>query len=151
MATRPQLTGRAAILAVVVCAIAMSLAYPAREYVAQRRQIAQLEAQQANALSKLQRLEERRRRLEDPEYIKRLAKERLFYCEPGADCYQVLDEADGSTAAKAGSKPPERPAWYVTLWRSFEAADKGRPAAPAARPSPAQPAGQQESTAPSAG
>ncbi|WP_310738353.1 MULTISPECIES: septum formation initiator family protein [unclassified Microbispora] len=155
-ATRPQLTGRAAILAVVVCAIAMSLAYPAREYVAQRRQIAQLEAQQANALSKLQKLEERRRRLEDPEYIKRLAKERLFYCEPGADCYQVLDEeAAGSTAAKAGSRPPERPAWYVTLWRSFEAADRGsergRPAAPAARPSPATSVGRQKSPAPSVG
>jgi cell division protein FtsB len=137
-AKRPQLTGRAAILAVVVCAIAMSLAYPVREYVAQRRQIAQLEAQQANALRKLQNLEQRRRRLEDPDYIKRLAKERLFYCEPGADCYQVIDEETaGSAAAKAGTKPPERPAWYVTLWRSFEAADKGRPAAPAAGRSPA--------------
>ena len=138
-AKRPQLTGRAAILAIVVCAIAMSLAYPVREYVAQRRQIAQLEAQQANALRKLQNLEERRRRLEDPEYIKRLAKERLFYCEPGADCYQVLDEEQaGAAAAKAGTKSPERPAWYVTLWRSFEAADRGRPAAPQqGRPSPA--------------
>ncbi|MEV7806614.1 septum formation initiator family protein [Microbispora sp. NPDC088329] len=139
-AQRPQLTGRAAILAVVVCAIAMSLAYPVREYVAQRRQIAQLEAQQANALRKLQNLEQRRRRLEDPDYIKRLAKERLFYCEPGADCYQVLDE-EPAAAAKAGTKPPERPAWYVTLWRSFEAADKGRPAVPQ---------GQQQSPAPSA-
>lgn len=130
MAKRPQLTGRAAILAVVVCAIAMSLAYPVREYVAQRRQIAQLEAQQANALAKLQKLEERRRQLEDPEYIKRLAKERLFYCEPGADCYQVLDEGSGDTAAaKAGTRQPEKPAWYLTLWRSFEAADKGRAAA----------------------
>lgn len=146
-AKRPQLTGRAAILAVVVCAIAMSLAYPVREYVAQRRQIAQLEAQQANALRKLQRLEERRRRLEDPEYIKRLAKERLFFCEPGADCYQVLDEGTAEAAAKAGTKEPERPAWYVTLWKSFEAADKGRPAAPQGQQSPA-PAASASASAP---
>ena len=34
-----RLTGRAAVLAVVICAIALSLAYPIREYVNQRRQI----------------------------------------------------------------------------------------------------------------
>ena len=32
-----RLTSRAAVLAVVVCAIALSLAYPVREYIAQRR------------------------------------------------------------------------------------------------------------------
>jgi hypothetical protein len=31
-----RLTGRAAVLAVVICAIALSLAYPIREYVNQR-------------------------------------------------------------------------------------------------------------------
>jgi len=41
-----RLTGRAAVLAVVICAIALSLAYPVREYVNQRRQIDALVAQQ---------------------------------------------------------------------------------------------------------
>ena len=41
-----RLTGRAAVLAVVICAIALSLAYPVREYIAQRQQIDQLLAQQ---------------------------------------------------------------------------------------------------------
>ena len=42
-AARPtRLTGRAALLAVVICAIALSLAYPVREYIAQRQQIDQL-------------------------------------------------------------------------------------------------------------
>lgn len=125
MAKRSQLTGRAAILAVVVCAIAMSLAYPVREYVAQRRQIAQLEEQQARALQRLRELEERRRMLEDPEYIKRLAKERLHYCEVGAKCYVVLDRNAGDTAEQKGEKKSGRPAWYITLWRSVEAADRG--------------------------
>ena len=44
-AARPRLTSRAAVLAVVICAIALSLAYPVREYIAQHRQIDQLEAQ----------------------------------------------------------------------------------------------------------
>ena len=41
-----RLTGRAALLAVVICAIALSLAYPVREYIAQRQQIDQLLAAQ---------------------------------------------------------------------------------------------------------
>ena len=39
---RPRFTSRAAVLAVVMCAVALSLAYPIREYIAQRRQIDQL-------------------------------------------------------------------------------------------------------------
>ncbi|GII52927.1 septation ring formation regulator EzrA [Planotetraspora thailandica] len=134
MAKRPQLTGRAAILAVVVCAIAMSLAYPVREYVAQRRQIAQLEQQQTQALRQLQKLEERRKQLEDPEYIKRQAKERLHYCEPGAKCFVVLDASNGKSQAKQGSKQAAKPPWYLTLWQSVEAADSGRGAVQAGTP-----------------
>ena len=46
---RPRFTSRAAVLAVVLCAIALSLAYPVREYIGQRRQIDQLTAQRATA------------------------------------------------------------------------------------------------------
>ncbi|GAA0383672.1 septation ring formation regulator EzrA [Acrocarpospora corrugata] len=124
MAKRPQLTGRAAILAVVVCAIAMSLAYPVREFIAQRRQIAQLEQQQAKALGDLRQLEEQRKRLEDPDYVKRQAKEKLHFCEPGAKCYGVLNDA-GKTQAKAGKQAEGKAPWYLALWESVEAADKG--------------------------
>ena len=63
-AARPtRLTGRAALLAVVICAIALSLAYPVREYIAQRQQIDQLLAlQQANA-AQVQALEQENGRL----------------------------------------------------------------------------------------
>ncbi|MEU0518599.1 septum formation initiator family protein [Streptosporangium sp. NPDC006007] len=125
MARRPQLTGRAAVLAVVVCAIAMSLAYPVREYVAQRRDIAQLEQQQARELAAIKEQEDRSRRLMDPGYTRRLARERLFYCDPGKKCYVVMNErpaqGKGATAAKKIARPP----WYQTLWESVEAADTG--------------------------
>ncbi|WP_214110722.1 FtsB family cell division protein [Acrocarpospora catenulata] len=124
MAKRPQLTGRAAILAVVVCAIAMSLAYPVREFIAQRRQIAQLEQQQAKALGDLRALEEQRKRLEDPDYVKRQAKEKLHFCEPGAKCYGVLT-APSQGKAQTGPEVTGKAPWYVTLWESVEAADNG--------------------------
>ncbi|WP_285703938.1 septum formation initiator family protein [Microtetraspora sp. NBRC 16547] len=125
MAKRPQLTGRAAILAVVVCAIAMSLAYPFREYIAQRRQIAAYEQEQAQALQHLRNLEEQRRKLEDPEYVKQLAKKRLHYCEPDAKCYVLLDGKDKTVPVKAERKQAATTPWYVTIWQSVRAADTG--------------------------
>jgi cell division protein FtsB len=125
LARRPQLTGRAAILAVVVCAIAMSLAYPIREYIAQRRQIAQLEQEQAKALRRLAALEERRKQLEDPNYIKQQAKKRLHWCEPGAKCYVLLDDDTNKAPAKAGRQSTGKAPWYLTLWESVKVADKG--------------------------
>ena len=53
---RARFTSRAAVLAVVVCAIALSLAYPVREYIAQRRQIDQLVAQSQATSAELARL-----------------------------------------------------------------------------------------------
>ncbi len=43
------LTGRAAVLGLVVCALVLSLAYPAKEFLAQRGEIGRLRAEQAQA------------------------------------------------------------------------------------------------------
>ncbi|MFD1940452.1 septum formation initiator family protein [Nonomuraea mangrovi] len=126
MAKRPQLTGRAAILAVVVCAIAMSLAYPVREYVAQRRAIAELEAEKAKEQEEQRVLAERRRQLEDPNYIKREARRRLHYCGAGEKCYMVADSKPKQTQAGARQQAAITPPWYQTLWESVEAADTGK-------------------------
>ena len=63
---RPRFTSRAAVLAVVVCAIALSLAYPVREYIAQRRQIDQLQAQSQATTAELARLRAEALRLNEP-------------------------------------------------------------------------------------
>ncbi|MFI6508657.1 septum formation initiator family protein [Streptosporangium sp. NPDC050855] len=126
MAARPQLTGRAAILAIVVCAIAMSLAYPIREYVAQRRQIAQLEQERARELAAIKALDDRHRQLLDPGFIKRQGRERLFYCAPGQKCYVVMGESPSRDSGAAGERrTATRPPWYATLWDSVKAADSG--------------------------
>ena len=57
VARSTKLTGRAALLAVVICAIALSLAYPVREYIAQRQQIDQLLAQQQTMSAQVRALE----------------------------------------------------------------------------------------------
>lgn len=126
MAKRPQLTGRAAILAIVVCANAMSLAYPVREYIAQRRHISQLQQQQTRELEAIKALDDRRKQLQDPGYIKRQARERLFYCDPGHKCYVVMGEKPAEGKGTAGEKKVAGPPWYQTLWESVEAADTGK-------------------------
>jgi cell division protein FtsB len=124
--SRAHLTSRAAILAVVVCAIALSLAYPIREYIAQRREIAALREQQQTAQRQVEQLARHKQRLGDESYIKREARRRLHYCMPGEKCYVVLGGSNpGGQAARQG-RPPRTPPWYVTLWRSVEAADEGR-------------------------
>jgi cell division protein FtsB len=123
---RAHLTGRAAILAVVACAIALSLAYPVREYIAQRREIAQLRVQQKVSQQQVEHLAAQKQRLGDEAYVRREARRRLHMCDPGAKCYVVVggDQGDGRDAAQ--KSPPAAPPWYVTLWRSVDAADRRR-------------------------
>jgi cell division protein FtsL len=116
-----RLTGRVAVLAVVICAIVLSLAYPVREYIAQRGQIDQLVAQQQAVLAQVRNLQAQQARLSDPSYIEQVARQELDMCFPDAKCYIV----EGGQAA-ASATPAPRPAaapWYAKLWRSVQQAD----------------------------
>jgi cell division protein FtsB len=72
-----RLTGRAAVLAVVICAIALSLAYPVREYIAQRQQIDQLLAQQQTLSAQVQALQQQDAKLTQTWYIEQQARAQL--------------------------------------------------------------------------
>jgi cell division protein FtsB len=122
----PALTSRAAILAVVVCAIALSLAYPVREYIAQRKEISDLRSQEAAARRQVEILAQRKQQLGEKSYIEREATRRLHYCRPDVKCYIVLDGSGGEGREARQDGPPSRPPWYETLWRSVEAADRPR-------------------------
>jgi cell division protein FtsB len=116
-----RLTGRAALLAVVICAIALSLAYPVREYIAQRQQIDQLLALQQTNAAQVQALEEENGRLTQTWYVEQQAEDELHMCFPQEQCYQVVS---GRSAPQAASKPQVAPnPWYATLWQSVQRAD----------------------------
>ena len=120
-ADRARFTSRAAVLAVVICAVALSLAYPVREYIAQRRQIDQLVAERQMTLEQLRSLQREQQRLNNPAYIEQLAREELNMCFPGTRCYVVegsQPRLSTAQAAKAGPAP-----WYDKLWRSVQQAD----------------------------
>ena len=119
-----RLTSRAAVLAVVICAIALSLAYPVREYLAQRQQIGQLVGQQQTMLAEVKSLQAEQGKLSERTYIEQLARQELDMCFPGAQCYIV----EGGHSAISGTpvSRPEPAPWYAKLWRSVEQADSSR-------------------------
>ena len=120
---RARLTSRAAVLAVVICAIALSLAYPVREYIAQRRQIDQLQAERQMLNGQLASLQHEQQRLGDPVYIEQLARNKLHMCLRGETCYIVIGGQTAAPAAAAASLTP----WYERLWQSVQEANRGSP------------------------
>jgi cell division protein FtsB len=109
------------VLAVVICAIVLSLAYPVREYVTQRRQIDQLVAQQQVTLAQVKSLEAKQAKLSSDKYIEQLARQELDMCFPGAQCYVV--EGGQSTISTARPARPGPAPWYAKLWQSVQQAD----------------------------
>jgi cell division protein FtsB len=119
---RPRFTSRAAVLVVVVCAIALSLAYPVREYIAQLRQISQLQAQQAQIVAQVRQLKAERSELASPGYVEQQAENRLHMCMPTETCYVNIN-GNKPSARTASSRAVVTP-WYERLWSSVHQADK---------------------------
>jgi cell division protein FtsB len=123
-ARRTSLTGRAAVLALVVCLLAISLAYPLREFLGQRSDIGDYEALVAAQERRVRELNAIQQRWRDPAYVKAQARERLHFVMPGETSYVVLepDEAPApDTRRQAAARPTERLPWFTDLWRSVEA------------------------------
>ncbi|HMG65056.1 MAG TPA: septum formation initiator family protein [Streptosporangiaceae bacterium] len=119
---RPRFTSRAAVLIVVVCAIALSLAYPVREYIAQLHQIEQLRTQQQAIAAQLRQLKAQRDELGSKAYIEQQAQGRLQMCFPSQTCYAIIPGTRPAARATAGHKVVTP--WYARLWTSVGEADK---------------------------
>jgi cell division protein FtsB len=124
---RPQLrptklTGRAALLAVVMCAIALSLAYPVREYIGQRRQIDELLATQQSLSQQVKSLQAEHQKLSEPSYIEQQARDQLHYCMPTEKCYVIVGDSPAPDATTQHAPTPA--SWYSKLWGSVQKADQ---------------------------
>ncbi|MFW6695524.1 FtsB family cell division protein [Streptomyces sp. MAR4 CNX-425] len=123
-ARRSRLTGRAAVLALVVCSLVVALAYPLRQYIAQRAEVAELEREKAQAEKRVEELRDEKARWRDPEYVRRQAREHLHYVLPGETGYLMRDGSGSARSGEAGSAA-DRP-WYDNLWDGLDAADGRR-------------------------
>jgi cell division protein FtsB len=121
------LTGRAAVLALVVSALVLTLAYPAQRYLAQQAQLSELERDLAAQKASIAALEVRREKWDDPAYVKAQARQRLQYVMPGEVAYVIIDPARDAAEASAPSSVSRVRAdgpWYGRLWSGVRAADR---------------------------
>lgn len=114
-------------LGLAVCIMVLTLAYPLKEYLAQRSQIAAEVSQQNQVRAQIQRLTAEHQAASDPTHIEQQARARLHYTFPGQKNYIQL-------APPPSAAPPVRKAgnatlptdsggtWYGKLWTSDKTA-----------------------------
>ncbi|MGC2998683.1 FtsB family cell division protein [Streptomyces sp. G35A] len=120
-ARRSRLTGRAALLALVVCSMIVALAYPMRQYVSQRAEIADHQQEQDEARQRVERLRDLKARWQDDAYAEQEIRRRLHYVMPGETGYIVIDPgADAASRTDLGAA--DRP-WYSNVWDGVDKAD----------------------------
>jgi len=127
-----RLTTRTAILALVVCALVLSISYPLRQYLAQRGQITKLEQQNEKAQQLVNQYESQAAQLNDPSYISEQARERLQYVYPGEIPFVVVNKSTPTPTSAPTPSPSSTPTtepthpetWYSNLWDSVQKANK---------------------------
>jgi cell division protein FtsB len=112
---RNPFTRRAASFASVLLLVAVSVAYPAQNYVAQRRHIAQLRAQVATSAAKVDSLQHETTLRAQPFYIEREARLRLHYVMPGEQAFRVSDPPVTDTGS---GQAAANPMWWGRLLTS---------------------------------
>ncbi len=125
---RSRLTGRAAVLVLVLAVLTVSYASSLRAYLQQRSHINDIKVSIAQHEANINQLEDERERWDDPAYVAQQARERLGYVMPGEKTYLVLGEdgqplepaselQDPATVIATTSTP-----WWSDGWASVELA-----------------------------
>ena len=129
---RTRLTGRAAILILLIAVLTVSYASSLRAYLQQRGHISDLKSQIAERSASIGDLEREKKRWKDDAFLEQQARERFGFLFPGETSYQVLDSDgkplggqdrlhDASEVVKREPTP-----WWDKAWESVELA--GNPA-----------------------
>jgi len=125
---RPRLTGRAAVLVLVLAVLAVSYASSLKAFLEQRAHIADLKADIAETSADIDALEREKRRWQDDAFVRMQARERFGYVMRGETAYVVLDEKGRPVESRAQLHDPdvvlaEPPtAWWEDAWASVELA-----------------------------
>ena len=134
---RPRLTGRAAIVVLLLAVLFVSYASSLRTYLAQRTHIDELETQIAADQHVISNLQREQRRWHDPAYVEAQARERFGWVMPGEVGFRVigrngqpLDTSSHLTnPATLGEDPDAQ--WWTTTVASIRGAGKNEDARPA--------------------
>ena len=131
---RPRLTGRAAVLVLVLAVLTVSYASSMRAYLQQRSHISELKADIAEREASINDLEREKRRWQDPAYVEAQARAHFGYLMPGETGFVVLDSEGDPLESGAELSDPDAVvkqvprAWWDDAWASVELA--GHPPKP---------------------
>lgn len=129
--SKAKLTGRAAVLLLVVLVLAVSYASSARAWLKQRSDIAALHAEIAQRRAAVADLEQTQRRWHDPAYIEAQARLRFGWVMPGETGYRVID-ANGNLVSNGSAQlsdpttasKPDTSQWWQDEWATVVEAGK---------------------------
>ncbi|WP_263166583.1 FtsB family cell division protein [Streptomyces sp. SCSIO ZS0520] len=121
-ARRSRLTGRAALLALVLCSLVVALAYPMRQYVSQQAEIDELRREKAERREEVERLRDAKARWQDDRFAEQQIRARLHYVRPGETGYTVVGP-DATRARPRTEGATDRP-WYANVWDGVDKADR---------------------------
>lgn len=128
---RSRLTGRAALLALVVCSLVVALAYPLRQYVAQRAEINDQRQQVEEARERVEQLRDEKARWQDDAYVEQQARRHLHFVRPGETGFTLPQHPDRDADADVATRghrdrdtEAEGRPWYEVLWGDLDRADQ---------------------------
>lgn len=117
-------TGRALVLLAAASLIPLGMAVPVRTWLAQRSEIASLEADVMASRERVAALEIERERWKDPDFVSAEARRRLLFIRPGEIGYVAID-----TTAPEAAEPLLQESlnleWYQRVWQGVLDADAG--------------------------
>ena len=122
-ARRNRITGRAAVLLLVLAMLGVAYAWPLREYYNQRAQIRDLRGATRATAARVIALEAEKARWADPAYIEAQARGRLHYVMPGEVAFTVIHPNQPNLVQTLPHTPQPVRAWYDALWGSVRGAD----------------------------
>jgi hypothetical protein len=96
----------------------VTVAYPLRQYLAQRSQIADLQHRNDVTARQVAGLQSELDKWSDPAYVAIQARERLHYVRPGETGYILPNPSAGSEPL--GIPTPSQQAWYDRLWSTVK-------------------------------
>ena len=120
-----RLTGRTAILALLLAVLVVSYASSLRVWLEQRREISGLESQIAATKASVAQMRQEKARWHDPAYIEAQARERFTWVMPGEIGFRVINgdgDVTGGQLLGAGEPSSMGQEWWQRTWGSVLAA-----------------------------
>ncbi len=127
--SRLTVTTRAALLALTICMVALTMAYPLRAYLTQRSTIGDLREQQQQDRAAVADLQSTIARYQNPASVADEARSRLYYQLPGEKVFLLPPPPAPTVASDGKVHTPAVPGkhdqpWYAQLWGSAVATSK---------------------------